>query len=354
MRVAKVIVGDIETLTGGYLYEKKLVDYLRQSGIQADVVSIPRMPGVLQFFSSVYLLVHFRGKHYDVVIEDEMAHAALWLFNLWAKRMSSLKLVALVHMFSWVASPARWHASLLKLTEKRMLAACDLIVANSKHTKQVAETMGLSTDAIVVVYPGFDADLITSQEPHQKEDIRLLFVGNLDPRKGLDTLIEAMHQVNDPHLVLDVVGDGTLRSSYARMVKRRVVDHGLEARVRFHGRIRRESIGTFYSQADVFVLPSSYEPFGIVFAEAMAFALPIIATNSGGIPELVRHGHNGLLVPPKDAGALAEAIAKVSSSHELRNAMGTAGRELSKGLNTWDDCFRLIHSYVERLATEDH
>jgi len=159
--------------------------------------------------------------------------------------------------------------------------------------------------------------------------------------------------VNDPRIVLDVLGDEAFHPRYARRVRRLIASRGLEGTVRLHGRVDRQSIGRFYSQADVFVLPSSYEPFGIVFAEAMSCGLPIVATSAGGIPELVAHGENGLLVPPNDVGALAEAIASLAADRELRRALGARSYEKSKELNTWDDCFRIIHGHIERLMTAE-
>lgn len=351
MRVAKVIIGDIDSLTGGYLYEKKLVHYLREAGLQADVVSIPQLPYV---FSVLYsLCLPFRLRAYHLIIEDEMAHPALWLFNLWAKRASKARVIALVHMFGWLAARRRWRAALLRLTERTMLGACDLVIANSRSTSEAAQRMGLPAEAIVVVYPGFDVDLATPRHARRGHGTRLLFVGNLDPRKGLHTLVEAIHLLKDPEIVLDVLGDESSHPRYARRVRRLVANRGLEGAVRLHGRVDRQSVARFYSEADVFVLPSSYEPFGIVFAEAMSCGLPIIATSAGGTPELVVHGENGLLVPPHDVNALAEAIASLATDHELRRALGARGYEKSKQLNTWDDCFRIIHGHVERLMPPD-
>jgi len=352
MRVAKVIIGDIDNLTGGYLYEKKLVEYLRQQGHQADIVSIPNLPYALQFLANLWLPLHFLAKKYDVIIEDEMAHNAVCLFNLWARYVTRTKVVAIVHMFSWIAAGGNRLRPLVRFIEKTMLGSADLVIANSRHTREAAEKMGLPADAIVVVYPGLDMDLAREATPKHGDTIRLLFVGNWDPRKGLDTLIEAVSLLDNPEIVLDIVGEDSFHPRYAKRVRRSVAVSGMENSVRFHGRVDRESIARFYSEADVFVLPSSYEPFGIVFAEAMSFGLPIVAADAGGIPELVEHEDNGLLVPPNDATALAAAIDRLASSADLRERLGRRGCEKSKGLNTWDDCFEIVHGHLKRLLRE--
>jgi len=352
MRVAKVIIGDIDSITGGYLYEKKLVEYLRQQGHQADIVSIPNLPYALQFLANLWPPLYFLAKKYDVIIEDEMAHNAVCLFNLWARYVTRTRVVAIVHMFSWIAAGGNWLRPLVRFIEKTMLRSADLIIANSRHTREAAENMGLPADAIVVVYPGFDTDLAREKTPEHGDRVRLLFVGNWSPRKGLDTLIEAVSLLDNPLIVLDVVGDDSSHPRYATRVRRSIAVAGLEKRVRLHGRVGRESIARFYSEADVFVLPSSYEPFGIVFAEAMSFGLPIIAADAGGIPELVEHEDNGLLVPPNDAIALASAIDRLASSADLQERLGARSYEKSKGLNTWDDCFAIVLGHLKRLTGE--
>ena len=352
MRVAKVIVGDIDNLTGGYLYEKKLVEYLRQQGHRADIVSIPNLPYGLQFLANLWLPLYFLVRKYDVIIEDEMAHTAVCLFNLWARYVTRTRIVAIVHMFSWIAAGGNWLGPLVRSIEKTMLSSADLIIANSRHTKEAAEKMGLPADAIAVVYPGLDTGLVRETTPRHSDTMRLLFVGNWDPRKGLDTLVDALSLLENPGIVLDIVGEDSFHPRYAKRVRRSVAASGMENSIRFHGRVGRESITRFYSQADVFVLPSSYEPFGIVFAEAMSFGLPIVAADAGGIPELVEHEDNGLLVPPNDATALAAAIDRLSSNADLRERLGKRSYEKSRRLNTWDDCFTTILDHLNRLVGE--
>lgn len=354
MKVAKVIVGDIDRLTGGYLYQKKLIQYLRNKGVEADVVSIPDMPYILHLFSNLWLLLYFLRKRYDIIIEDELAHPAVWLFNLWMKYVKKTKIVAIVHLLRGVAVRGSWQAPCIGFIEKTMLRSTHLIIANSRHTKQEVEKLGLPSEVIEVVYPGFDILSVPEEKPCHGDEIRLLFVANCDPRKGLETLVEAMCRLNNPKITLDIVGNDKSAPKYTQRIKKRVAAWGLESKVSFQGQIEPELLGGFYSQADIFVLPSLYEPFGIVFAEAMSFGLPIIATDVGGIPELIEHGVNGLLVPPGDAASLAEAIDKLASSTALRQELGRKSYQKSKGLNTWEDCFNIVFDHLKRLAQPEN
>lgn len=349
MKIAKLIIGDINRLTGGYLYERKLVEYLKGKGVEVDVMSIREVPYpyILHLFSNLSLILRFFRRGYDFVLEDEMAHPALFLFNFWLKYVKRTKIVVIVHLLWWKAGKG-WKAHFVRLVEKIMLKRAHLIIANSKHTKEEIEGMGIPGEFIEVVYPGFDMPSAGKRgmirEPHG--DINLLSVAICDPRKGLDTLLEAIHRLNNPKIKLDMVGDDD--SEYCKRLKERVSTWGLEEKVIFHGVVGLEDLGKVYSEADIFVLPSLYEPFGIVFAEAMSFGLPIIATNVGGIPELVEDGENGLLVPPGDVDSLADAIDNLASDAELRERFGRRSYEKSRKLNTWEDCGERIFKYLQR------
>ena len=117
----------------------------------------------------------------------------------------------------------------------------------------------------------------------------------------------------------------------------------------FYGVVGLEELRRFYSEADIFVLPSRYEPFGIVFAEAMSFGLPIVATRVGGIPELVEDGENGFLVTPGDVDSLADAVDKLASNAELRGRFGRSIYEKSKKLTTWEDCGESTFKYLQQI-----
>jgi glycosyltransferase involved in cell wall biosynthesis len=123
-------------------------------------------------------------------------------------------------------------------------------------------------------------------------------------RKGLDCLIEAMSELKKDGAVLDLVGSGREYQRIARLV----ADRGLQRHVSMPGYVPSEQLYRYYHRADIFVLPSISESFGQVLLEAMSSGLPIVASAVGGIPETVRHGRNGLLVPPRDVAALVDAV----------------------------------------------
>ena len=160
--------------------------------------------------------------------------------------------------------------------------------------------------------------------------IRCLAVARLIERKGLGDLIRAFARLERGRFELEIVGGGPDEGVLRELTRR----YGLEQEVRFLGVLDRAAVAQRYREADLFTLPSSAEAFGNVFAEALASGLPIVATNVGGIPELVEHGTNGLLVAPGDLERLAGAIRYLADDPELRRDI--AGRNRAKAESSLD------------------
>jgi glycosyltransferase involved in cell wall biosynthesis len=166
--------------------------------------------------------------------------------------------------------------------------------------------------------------------PNQR--IRCLAVSRLVERKGLDDLIRAFAALERGRYELEIVGGGADEQSLRAMV----ADLGLEDLVHFAGPLDRVRTAARYREADIFTLASWEEAFGNAFAEALASGLPVVGTNVGGIPELVEHGRNGVLVPPRDPETLAEAIRFLGERPELRAEMGRRNRAHAEANLSWE------------------
>ena len=164
-------------------------------------------------------------------------------------------------------------------------------------------------------------------------ETRILFVGRLESRKGIDILLEAAPGIlkKYPSAVLDIVGDDTILrpdgTTYKGEFLKQRISPEISGRIRFHGRVEEEALRSFYHNCDVFVGPSRYESFGLVFLEALVFGKPIIAGNAGGAPEVVTHMKTGLIVSPGDAEELSGALDMLLSDAALRGRMGRAARQ---------------------------
>jgi glycosyltransferase involved in cell wall biosynthesis len=160
----------------------------------------------------------------------------------------------------------------------------------------------------------------------------------LEPKYGVQDLIEALGLLADLPFEATLIGDGPLRES----LEARVRELGLAERVHFLGRRPHSEIPDLLRGFDVLAMPSREEAWGVAAAEASATAIPVVATNVGGIPEIVVGGQTGLLVPPEDPLALADAIRRLAGDRDLRHRLGEAGRARIESMFGWQRCVDLM------------
>lgn len=205
-----------------------------------------------------------------------------------------------------------------------------------------------------IIPNGIDIKHFTPEGPKKEEfadgKINLLFVGRLERRKGLDYLLKACAKVKKEfaNFRLIVVGPGTLlRRKYEAMVK----DFAIEDNVVFVGFVPSAELPSYYRSADIFCAPATGgESFGIVLLEAMACARPVIATNIIGYASVLKHGTEGILVPPKDDDSLAQAILKLVDDRQLRERLGEQGR-INAEKYSWANIARQVMDYYKSLLS---
>jgi glycosyltransferase involved in cell wall biosynthesis len=164
------------------------------------------------------------------------------------------------------------------------------------------------------------------------DSLRILFVGRLEERKGIDVLFDAIKDLlpTYPTAHVDIVGDDTLIGAEEKTYRELfLADSGTQSirdRVIFHGSVSDEALRGFYRSCDVFVAPSRYESFGLILLEAMIYSRPVIGSNVGGMAEVVEHEVSGLLAEPGDARSLAACIRQLLDDPNMRRRLGAAGR----------------------------
>ena len=197
-----------------------------------------------------------------------------------------------------------------------------------------------------VVSNGVDLSLFHPRtDSRQSGPIRCLAVARLIERKGLGDLIRAMALLDRGRFQLEIVGGG----SDEMVLRDLAAKHGLAEEIRFLGPLSRADVARRYRAADMFTLPSSAEAFGNVFAEALASGLPIVGSAIGGIPDLVEHGRNGLLVESGNIEALAGAIRYLADDPELRREMAQRNRAKAEGNLEWSQVTRRYLATYEAI-----
>ncbi|MBA7657123.1 D-inositol-3-phosphate glycosyltransferase [subsurface metagenome] len=219
---------------------------------------------------------------------------------------------------------------------KNLLSQADVIITSGDAVRYIRENFRKD---VVDIPPGVDFNLFkpTSSNIRDKFSIGdnklLLFVGRFVPLKNLPFLITTFREVvkekKDIRLIL--VGEGPLKSTIKRLVKK----YRLEGYIIFTGKVPNKELPPYYSAADIFVIPSSYDNFPNAVLEAMSCSLPVIATRVGGIPQQITHYKNGLLVKSENIDEFKKAILYLLTHEDLARAMGKENRELVKRKYNW-------------------
>lgn len=197
-----------------------------------------------------------------------------------------------------------------------------------------------------VIHNGIDPQIFYPMDrPMQKSGlIRLVCVSRLVAWKRIDLLIRAVAELDG--VELEIIGDGIHKDRLKKLAK----SMGADSRVIFAGSVKNESLRHRLVAADIFALPSDAESFGIVFVEAMACGLPIIAVNAGGVPEVVRNEYNGLLVRPNDLESLKLAICRMRDDANLRRVYGERGAEIARTDFSWNEKAAQYFDLYQRVS----
>ena len=340
-----VVPGALDTPTGGYAYDRAIVGELRARGWQVDVHTLgggfPHPdPGGLADAEALFASLPDGA----VVLCDGLAFGAMP--GPAERHATRLRLVALVHhplAAETGLAPAR--AAALFESERRALATARGVVVTSRSTAAQLADYGVAADRIAVVMPGTAAapPAQGTRASNPAAAAQLLCVASLVPRKGHAVLVEALHRVRELPWRLTCVGSLDLDPATAREVRDLAGARGLETRIAFPGPVRSADLGGYYDSADVFVLPTFYEGYGMAVAEAVARGLPVVGTCTGALPELVDE-RNGVLVPPGDLEALTLALGDVIGDDTRRERLAAGARARAAGLPTWPQAAAAMES----------
>jgi glycosyltransferase involved in cell wall biosynthesis len=347
-RFVFAVPGDLATPTGGYAYDRRMIAELQKLGWQIDVVDLgagfPWADDKTRATAQARLLMVPLG---GIIVADGLA---LGVLPEAARRLRADHiLVALVHHpLALESGLTAGQADILRASERAALAAAKHVIVTSPATaRQLAEDYGLAPDKITVARPGNDA---APAAPGSTDGIvRLLSVGAIVPRKGFDVLIAALTTLAALPWRLTIAGDRTRDPQAAAQLDADIARHKLGARVTLLGAVSPERLSQLYGEADMFVLASRYEGYGMAYAEAIAHGLPVIGSKAGAIPDTVPAGA-GLLVAPDDVGALAQALGRLIGDAEERKTMMAAAQAAARQLPSWRQSAEIFARALAALA----
>jgi len=340
----------IPPVTGGEIYDYEIGMYLVRNGYvvkfieEKDLFQYKRK----QLIESIILILRLGSiVNNTVMVFDEVLHKRVCLFCLFLRLFSSVKLIAIVHHLRNPLEERIISRRIDMFFEWLFLNLMHKIVVNSEYTKRQVLSLGVNK-SIEVIYPATNIPKKGERKVLPGEKVNILFVGNLERRKGLDILLRALETMNKQNTdwQLRVVGETSFNHEYTKICVDLANKFGISKNVSFLGKIEKVNLDKEYKNADIFVLPSFHEGYGMVIREAASYGLPIIATNVGAIPELVEDGKSAILVEPGDIGGLRNALFRLIKDKELREMLGKNALERVDFDYNWDKVGKRFEEFI--------
>lgn len=361
-----LVPGDWNLPTGGYTYDRRIVMGLRDAGHTVDVHALAGAwphPSAADLAAAAHTVAQLPD--HSLVVADGLAFGAM--ASVVAPHAQRLRWVALVHHPLYLEtglSPDQRQQ--LQQQETQALSYASRVLVTSASTAADVAAMGVAPERIVVVEPGTDparnenvrANLViqepavspSSSSPNRPLDrpphqpLRLLCVATLTPRKGHSVLLQALAGLTHLNWALHNVGSAERDPDTAALLHAQAAP--MADRVHWHGEVDAPSLQAHYAAADVFVLASLHEGFGMVITEALAHGLPVVSSNAGALANTLPPGA-GVQVPAGDVQALRAALAQAIGEPALRAQWAAGARQAAAQLPTW-------HAQAERFAAALH
>lgn len=347
-----IVPGPLDARTGGSIYDRRMAAGLLEHGWVVDVHELDGdfpHPSADDREEAARVLADIPDG--TTVLVDGLAFGAMP--EEAEREAERLRFVALVHLpLAQEIGIDRETATRLEASERRALMAARLAVVTGQRTVDALVGYGVKRDHIALVEPGTDRAPIArgSQGTH----LNLLSVATLSPGKGHEILFRALATLPHQNWRLTCAGS---TERYPATVERlsamlRALD--MEDRVALVGEVDDAALAACYDSADLFVLATLHETYGMAVAEALAHGLPVISSATGAIVDLVGPGNDaaGLLVPPGDAKSLADALALVLADSRLREQLADGARQARERLPRWDASFAKMSAALERVAVD--
>jgi glycosyltransferase involved in cell wall biosynthesis len=339
-----VIPGDLQAATGGYAYDRRIIAGLRALGWQVTVHALDAgfpQPSVVALDHAHRVLAGLPEQ--ALVLVDGLAGGAMP--QVLQEHAARLRLIALIHHpLAAESGLAPQLAQDLAASERLSLQSVRQVLVTSHATKKALSDYGVEPGKVSVVEPGTDA--VPVARGTRGEELHMLCVATLIPRKGHDLLLDALASLTAYRWRLTCAGSLTRNPETVERLRAQLQRLGLQERVSLAGEVDAATLATLYADADLFVLPTRFEGYGMAVAEALAHGLPVISTPVGAIPELLGT-KSGLLVAPGDSDSLRAALKRVLDEPALLASLAVGAASIRGTLRGWQHTCEQLSSILE-------
>lgn len=328
-----ILPGPLDTKTGGFVYDRRMIEQLRSAGLPVEVIELPGdfpLPGPDAMERAARALR--RLPEGSPVVVDGLALGALP--TLAREQSDRLRLIALVHhpLAEETGLDDQLRAR-LRDSETEALASVRGVIVTSRFTARTLADYGVPPDRVRVVEPGTDPAALASGSADGPR--QLLCVATFTQRKGHGVLFEAIARLTDLNWRLTCIGSTTRDPGLVAALRQQVANAGHCARVRLLDELDTAELEAHYLASDLFVLATYHEGYGMALAEALARGLPIVSTTAGAVPDTVPAAA-GRLVPPRDANALEAALRDLLSDGNELDRLARGARQARTKLPDWN------------------
>ncbi len=346
-KVFFVFPGDINTRTGGYLYDKLIIEELKKAGWDISLISLEGdypFPDEAMRQSAARQLAAIPND--SLVIADGLAFSVLP--ELFQEHESRLRTISLIHHpLALETGLSDEQSAALKKSETEALRYAAHIITTSEHTAETLADFNVSNDRITVVFPGTAQAAVAVGS--QSDIFNLICVATINERKGHAVLVKALKHIEHLPWQLSCAGSCDRDPGTYKDLVQLTEKLGLNDRIRYCGELNNEQLEIEYQRADLFVLASYYEGYGMVLDEAIARALPIVATSGGAIADTVPRDA-GILTTPGDSEELANALQQFMEKEPIRESLRAGAANARKDLRSWSDAALQFDSVLKQYG----
>lgn len=336
------IPGDIKSPTGGYAYDRRVIELLPAFGVNVDHLALSAdfpNPSEDDLDAAVRLIAETPES--ATVLVDGLAFGAFPEDYL---DLDARRIIAVVHHPLYLETGlAHARKVELKASETAALARANHIVVTSRATARILkDELGVDREKITVAEPGTDP---ARRATGTGAPLHILAVGAVTPRKNYENLIEALGALKDIDWKLTIAGALDRHPAAVDALRERIAQEGLADRVTLPGKVVPATLDRFYESTDLFVSASLFEGYGMVIAEAMARGLPIVTTTGGAAGDTA-HSSAALHVQPGNTAEMTAALRRALTDKRLRDRLADASWDIGRTLPTWHETARRIAAVI--------
>ena len=359
MHIAFAIYGSLDEVSGGFLYDRQLVDALRRRGHQVTIIALPwrSYARSLSDNFSRGVLRPFRDHAFDLILQDELVHPSFVGLNRRLQRAAPIPIVSLIHLLRSSERAPFWRRRFYRGIERSYLAGVTGFIYVNRHIEARVRAMLPTKPLGVIANPagdhlanaGVTAEHIM-RRAQRPGPLRIVFVGNLTPLKGLYWLLQALRHLPSDTWRLSVIGSPDRDAPYARRMRQQIADAGWNEQVTVHGMLSHAEVSRHLSQSDLFAVPSNPESYSIAYLEAMHHGLPVIANAQSDSADLVAHGVSGFCIQADDSKAFAGYLRTLAQDRHALAHMSLAAQQRVASLPTWAQSMTRAVRFLEDVA----